>query len=115
MNNTVSIAIIVTRNGLGDASAELQQTLAKNYFSLLQKENYIPNFICFYGDGVKLTCTGSPVIEDLKSLEKKGTKLIICKTCLIFYHLLELCEVGMVGTMHDIIDIQFNAGKVFTV
>jgi len=107
-----SLALLVTRNGLGEAPAELQQILVKNYFSLLVNEEETPDFICFYGDGVKLTCIGSNIIGELKTLESHGTKLIICKTCLNYFNIAEQVAIGLVGTMHDILDIQLRAGKV---
>ena len=111
-NNKPTLALLATSNGLGQAPDELQLILAKNYFALLIKEEYTPNFICFYADGVKLTCKGSPVIEELKALEYRGTKLIICKTCLNYFKLVDQVEAGMVGTMHDIVDVQLNVKKV---
>jgi len=114
-NNNTSLALMVTRDGLGEAPDELQKILIKNYFALLVKEKLPPDFICCYGNGVKLTCKGSPVIEELKSLEKTGTKIIICKTCLNYFNLEDQIETGMIGTMHDIVDIQLNAGKVITI
>jgi hypothetical protein len=114
-NKNTSLALMVTRDGLGEAPAELQKILIKNYFSLLVMEKLTPNFICCYSNGVKLTCKGSPIIEELKSLENRGTKIIICKTCLSYFNIEDQIETGMVGTMHDIVDIQFNAGKVITI
>ncbi len=106
------IAIIINRNGMGEAPQELSQVLIKNYLSLLISEEKYPTYICFYGDGVKLACNDSNVIEELKSLEKMGSKIVICKTCLIFNNLLSDVQVGTIGTMLDIIDIQQNCTKL---
>lgn len=106
------IAIIVNRNGMGDAPMELAHILVKNYFSLLIAEEKFPAYICVYGDGVKLTCEGSPIVEELKGIEQKGTKIIICKTCLVYNNLLDKVSVGSVGTMLDILDIQQNSTKI---
>jgi intracellular sulfur oxidation DsrE/DsrF family protein len=116
MRNEINskIAIIVNRNGMGESSPELSHTLIKNYFSLLLSENHIPSYICFYADGVKFACEGSHVLEELNALEKAGTKIIICKTCLMFHKLLDKKATGSVGTMLDIIDVQHNSTKVIT-
>lgn len=106
------IAVMVTRDGMGHAPQELSHTLIKNYFTLLKSENRIPAYICFYGDGVKLVCEGSHVTEEIKQLEESGAKIIICKTCLVFNNLLDKVETGTVGTMADIIDVQYNSTKV---
>ncbi len=112
MHINLSLGLFVTRNGLGEAPTELQQILVKNYFSLLVKEEETPAYICFYADGVKLACTGSAILEELKTLESRGSKLIICKTCLHYFNISDQVETGMVGTMHDILDIQLRVGKV---
>lgn len=108
------VAIMVNRDGMGQSSPELTHSLIKNYFTLLKSENHIPSYICFYADGVKFACEGSNVIEELTQLEGVGTKIILCKTCLVYNNLLDKTKVGTVGTMLDIIDIQHNSTKVIT-
>jgi len=108
------IAVIVNRNGMGESSPELTHALIKNYFTLLKSENHIPSYICFYADGVKFACEGSHILKELKVLEEAGTKIILCKTCLIFNKLLDKTRIGIVGTMLDIIDVQHNSTKVIT-
>jgi len=106
--------LLFTRNGLGDAEPELQLKLATTYFKLLDENNVVPAVICFFGNGVKLVVEGSPVIATLKSLEGKGVRLIVCSTCLNYYNLTDLIQVGIVGGMPDIIEAQRQAGKVIS-
>ncbi len=108
------IAIIINRHGMGEGAKELTHTLVKNYLTLLLSENHVPSYICLYADGVKFACTGSHVIEELNALEKAGSKIVICKTCLLFNNLLEDVQTGTIGTMLDIIDVQQNSTKVIT-
>lgn len=107
--------VIVNRYGMGTAPEELSLTLVKNYLVLIREENMVPAYICFYADGVKLTIEGSPVIEELKALESSGCKILICKTCLNFYALVDKVAVGTVATMVDIIGAQDNSTKVITI
>ena len=107
--------ILVTNNGMGRADLALQHKLAAKYFELLIQNTNLPAAICFYTEGVKLTVTGSPVVEQLKRLEAKGVRLIICSTCLDFYGLSDQTQVGIVGGMGDIIEAQTKASKVITI
>ncbi|MDO9300007.1 MAG: DsrE family protein, partial [Anaerolineales bacterium] len=91
--------ILVTNDGMGKADPALQHKLAAKYFELLMQNSHLPAAICFYADGVKLTVTGSPVLEQLKALEAKGVRLILCSTCLDFYGLSDQTQVGIVGGM----------------
>ena len=72
-----------------------------------------PPLACANG-GVHLVVEDSPVIDALKSLEAKGVRLVLCSTCLNFYHLANQVQVGIVGGMSDIIEAQRRAGKVIT-
>jgi hypothetical protein len=107
--------ILVTNNGMGKAEPVLQHKLAAKYFELLMQNTNLPAAICFYTEGVKLTVADSPVLEQLKALEAKGVRLIICSTCLDFYNLNGQTQVGIVGGMSDIIEAQTKAAKVITI
>ena len=112
INNKVTI--IINGNGMGSGPSELTNTLVKNYIALLNDEKRVPVYLCLYADGVYLACEGSHIIEEMKALEKAGTKIVICKTCLTFNGLLDKVAVGSIGTMVDIMDIQHNSTKVIT-
>lgn len=111
MKNTV---ILITNNGMGNADEKLQHTLMAKYFELLLQNDSLPAALCFYTLGVKLVCEGSPVIEQLRNLEQKGVRLIVCSTCLNYYDITEKVKVGIVGGMGDIIEAQAKADKVIT-
>ncbi len=112
MENTV---ILVTNNGMGKADEKLQQLLFGKYIELLLQHEHLPAALCFYTDGVKLVCEGSPVIEQLQNLESRGARLIICSTCLNYFELTSKVQVGIVGGMGDILEAQINADKVITI
>src|ERR1044072_6498220 len=96
MENTV---ILVSTNGMGNADEALQELFFGKYVELHLQNESLPEVFCFYTDGVKLVCEGSPVLEQLKSLESKGIRLIICSTCLNYFELSAKVRVGIVGGM----------------
>ncbi len=106
--------ILFTRNGMGDAPAELRQKLATIFLNLVDKDTP-PGVIGFYGEGVKLVCTGSPVLEQLRSLAAHGTTLVVCQTCLDFFGLREQVRVGTIGGMGDLVAAMGSADKVISV
>ena len=111
MKNTV---ILITNNGIGKADKKLQQLLAGKYLELLAQNGSLPAAICFYTEGVRLVCEGSPVIAQLRELESQGVRLIVCSTCLNYFGLTEKLQVGIVGGIGDIIEAQTKAEKVIT-
>lgn len=104
--------ILFTRAGMGDAPPELQALLSKKFLTLLLDSGQLPAKILFYTDGVRLACAGSPVVEELKAMEKRGVELVLCKTCLDFFGLASSVQAGIVGGMGDIIEALGKAGKV---
>jgi hypothetical protein len=106
--------LIINRNGMGQADQELQHRLVSTYLMLLDEHNILPGAICFYTEGVYLAVAGSPVLDTLQSLERKGVHIILCSTCLEYYHLRDRLQVGIVGGMGDILEAQRLASKVIT-
>lgn len=106
--------ILVTANGMGSADPELQHTLIVKYFQILLDDSKLPAAICFYTEGVRLTCAGSPVLEPLRALQDQGVTLIVCSTCLHYFQLVDQHRVGIVGSMADIVEAQWRASKVIT-
>lgn len=111
MQNAV---IQITSNGMGRGEQALQHNLIIKYLTLIQVNGELPKAIVFYTEGVKLVVEGSPALDELRALENKGVRLIICSTCLEFYGLTEKVQVGIVGGMADIIEAQDRAEKVIT-
>jgi sulfur relay (sulfurtransferase) complex TusBCD TusD component (DsrE family) len=109
-----SLVILITRDGMGHADQALQHQLIGKYLSLLDEHNQLPAAICFYTDGVRLAVEGSPVIPQLRSLESKGVRLVLCSTCLNAFGLADRVHVGIMGGMTDIIEAQWRADKVIT-
>lgn len=109
-----NILIQVTQNGMGSGDKELGLILIKNYLKLINEENKLPRFIAFYNEGVKLVSKDSSAIDELKKLEENGVKLVVCKTCLKHFELMDNMEVGIQSTMMDIIELQKAADKVIT-
>jgi selenium metabolism protein YedF len=106
--------ILITRNGMGEADQVLQHKLISTYLKLLDEHDLLPGAICFYTEGVFLVVEGSPVLDTLQSLERKGVRLILCSTCLNYFELLDKVKVGIIGGMGDILEAQRQASKVIT-
>ena len=112
MNNQT--ILLFTRAGLGEAPADLQGKLAQKFLTLILESGLLPAKILFYTDGVRLACTGSLVLDQLKQLEAKGVELVLCKTCLDYFGLCEQVEAGIMGGMPDIIEAMSKAEKVIS-
>ena len=109
--------IIFKSNGMGTTSPDyqpLREKLAGTFLRLLTESGMLPCVICFYTDGVKLACDGSPILRELEALEAKGVPLVLCNTCLKQFGLVDGVRVGVVGGMTDIITAMWGAESVIT-
>ena len=107
--------ILASNYGMGKADEALQLTLIEKYFELLIENENLPAAICFYTDGVKLVCEGSPVLKQLRELEARKVRLVICSSCLNYFELNEKVRVGVIGGMGDILEAQSKAEKVISI
>ena len=106
--------ILLTRDGMGSGELELQLALMGKYLGLLLAGDLTPQALCFITEGVHLVCEGSPVLEALSALERRGCRLLVCTTCLEFYGLKDRQRVGTACAMPDILGAQLAAAKVVT-
>lgn len=109
------VTIVIARNGMGQADPALAQRLAGNFLDLLDCEDRLPKRICFYAEGVKLACEGSPVLETLQALGARGVELIVCTTCLRYFDLEQSLAVGTAGNMKQIQAALWDAAKVIAI
>ena len=113
MSQQKSIVVVFKSDGMGMTAAQsLRETLARKFLGLIVDAAPLPAAICFYTDGVKLVCEGSPMLAELRTLEGLGVHLVICKTCLDFFGLADQVRCGVVGGMTDIITAMWAADTV---
>jgi sulfur relay (sulfurtransferase) complex TusBCD TusD component (DsrE family) len=113
MNSRKSVVVVFKSDGMGvTANQELRVNLARKFLTLILDADPLPAAICFYTDGVRLACAGSPLLSELRNLEERGVHLVLCKTCLDAFGLAEQVQVGVVGGMPDIITAMWSADTV---
>ena len=113
MNGKKSVVVVFKSDGMGvTANQELRVNLARKFLTLIADAEPLPAAICFYTDGVKLACAGSPVLPELRALEERGVHLVLCKTCLDTFGLVDEVQLGIVGGMPDIITAMWSADTV---
>ena len=115
MDTSKAIVLLMPSDGLGKTSDQkLREKLVGTLLRLLEDAEELPKAICFFTDGVKLACEGSPILKELAALEAKGVRLVLCNTCLNQFGLVGEVRVGVVGGMTDIITAMWGADSVIT-
>ena len=104
--------VVVPSQVMGHGDDELGEVLVKAFVFALTQQDDLPDSILFYNGGVKLTCEGSPVLDDLNKLANAGVEILSCGTCLKHYGIEEKLAVGSVTNMYVIVEKQLQAGVV---
>jgi hypothetical protein len=115
MPTSKATVYLFTNDGLGMTSDQaLRHKLTATFLRLQAESGLLPRVLCFYTDGVRLVCEGSPVLAELRALEEKGVRLVVCSTCLNVFGLEQQVCVGVVGGMGDIVTAMETADSAVT-
>jgi selenium metabolism protein YedF len=104
--------VAISSDKMGEGDEVLGRLLMVNFIKALKDLDKLPYKVVFYNNGVKLGVKDSPVIGDLKDLEKMGVELLFCATCVNHYSLETLVTEGTLSNMYVIAALMASAGNV---
>lgn len=107
--------ILIKTSFLGIGDDSLGSTLMKGFIFTLTQSKPLPKKVMFLNSGVKLTTENEETVKNLQILEKEGTEIVSCGTCLDFYNLKDKLKVGSVGNMYDIVDSLNQSSNKLTI
>ena len=108
-------AVFIGKDVVGAGDPTLGYNLMKMALYTLAQGDGTPAYVLFMNDGVKLPAgEEAQVIESIQALVDKGTKVLVCGTCLNYYGLAERLKVGVVSNMYDILGAMQRADKVIS-
>jgi selenium metabolism protein YedF len=104
--------VLIPCDSMGRGDEELGGILIRSFLHTLNEVEPLPDTMIFVNAGVKLTVEGSPVLEDLAGLERRGMEILACGTCLGHFGIKEKIAVGEVSNMYSIAETLLGAQKV---
>ena len=114
----LKLVLLVTREGLGQvdpAEKPFGVEMFDRFLHALESQPIKPDAICFYTEGVKLLCEGSPAVLGLRLLQGSGVRLLACRTCIEHFQLTNKICVGEICGMNDIVALLVSAERVVTI
>jgi len=115
---TNKVVILVRQAGLGTVDATDEAfgvDMFDRFIHALEGQEIKPYAICLYTRGVTLACQGSTAVFGLKMLQGMGVQILICKTCLEHYDLIDKVMAGEIRGMAEIAKLLMEADRVITV
>ena len=104
--------VVISADHMGDGSDELGKILLKGFLFALTQQEMLPTTVLFYNGGARVTCAGSPSLDDLRKLQELGVEILTCGTCLNFYGLTDKLQLGEVTNMYVIAEKQMQADRI---
>jgi selenium metabolism protein YedF len=99
---TKKLLVFITGETIGRGDDELGRVLMKSFLTTLKDLDAVPWRIILINGGVKLAARGSEYTDLLTDASELGAEVLICGTCLDFFHLKDRIGVGRVSNMHEI-------------
>jgi selenium metabolism protein YedF len=103
---------VLASNIMGHGEDELGAILMKAFVHTAVELEHRPDVMILYNTGVKLAASDSGVVDDLKALEAKGVKILVCGTCVNFFELKDKIGAGIISNMYDIASTLTTAGRI---
>ena len=107
------VVVCIASAKMGEGSDELGHILMKAMGYAITQLNPLPDTVLFYNGGAYLTCEGSPILEDVKTLAAEGVEILTCGTCLNFFGITDKLQVGEITNAYTIAEKCVEADVVF--
>jgi selenium metabolism protein YedF len=117
-NPTASAAppvVFVGSDTMGRGDDDLGGILIDAMLGALPETSPRPSAVVFMNSGVKLAVKGSGTLDKIRKLENLGIEILVCGTCLDYYHMKDRIAVGKVSNMFSILETFLKAGNVVSV
>jgi hypothetical protein len=109
------LAIAIAHDGIAqNPGGQERVALEDLVHTLLEAEN-IPATLCFYTEGVRWLTDGSPILEQLEEIRKRGADIVVCRACLAEAGLLDHVALGRLDSQDHIDDILRQAEHTLVV
>jgi len=96
------LTVVISRNTMGAGAEELGKILLKGFIYSLTELTTPPKHVIFLNSGAYLTSADANTVDDLNTLEQKGTEILTCGTCVNYYGLQDKLAVGTITDMYGI-------------
>jgi selenium metabolism protein YedF len=106
--------VYVSSEGIGRGDDVLGHKLMAAYLDTLAQFAPQVSHVILINAGVKLAVDGSPVLDQIRNLERMGAQVFACGTCLNHFGIADRLHVGSVSNMLAILEVLSAAERVLS-
>jgi selenium metabolism protein YedF len=107
--------VLLSSDQIGRGDETLGKLLARGLLNTLGELDRPPRTLVLISSGVRLAAEREETIELLKKIESRGVEILVCGTCLDYFHLLDSLRAGRVSNMYEIIEKLLGQEGVVTI
>ncbi len=107
--------VFVNSERIGEGDDDLGARLMASLLYSLARSERKPDVLVFMNGGVRLTCSGSRALDDIRLFAADGVRVYSCGTCLDFFGIKDQLAVGEVGNMNDTAAMFMEAASVVSI
>lgn len=100
---------------IGRGDETLGKLLVKGMLYTISELDRPPAVIVLMNSGVRLATEREETIDLLRKIGARGTEILVCGTCLDYYHLSDRLKAGRVSNLYEITGKFLEPGSVVTV
>lgn len=108
------LAVLITGKTLGRSDEELGEILVRGFLSAFSQLDVPPRTVALINEGVKLALFDSSSCDHLKNLERKGTNILVCGTCVNHFGITDSVGAGVISTMFEIVEALNGSGRILS-
>lgn len=109
-----SICYYVSGDTMGKGDQTLGADLLVKFFQAMADKCMHPDYVVLVNSGVNVAREASPVSTALKSLEKRGTKVLISEDSVNYYEVRTEIDLGVISSVEEILIVVNGVDKVVT-
>lgn len=110
-----NLVVLIGSSVLGRGDDQQGSTLMNRFLYSITRMESVPAAIILINSGVFLVSEGSPVLEHLQLLEKRGVEIVSSSSCLEYYNLQDKMKAGYMANMYDITEKLFAAARLISI
>jgi len=107
--------ILLSSDQIGRGDEVLGRVLLRGFLHTIGELDRPPRTLVLMNSGVRLAAENNETIELLRTIESRGAEILVCGTCLDYFHLIERLGVGRISNLYEITGKFLEKGDVVTI